>query len=288
MRSSIGSVTNFNTRFFGKFYKSKVAIVGLVLCSLILFMAIVGPSVSNYSATGTNVKELFKAPSVNHLLGTDSLGRDMLARVFSGTRLTLLVGICAVFIALVLGTALGLIAGYFGGALDIVISGLMDSLWAFPAIILALAITSALGPNLNNIFIAIGVVYTPAFCRLVRSRVLSIREMEYVMGAKAIGLNNFEVIMKYILPNIFPTLIVQTTLSSAQAVIAEASLSFLGLGVQPPAASLGSMLKTGYPYLERAPWLSIYPGITIMLLVLGLNFLGDGLRDSLDVRIRTN
>ena len=210
----------------------------------------------------------------------------MLSRILFSTRLTLIVGICAVSIALVCGTAVGLVAGYFGGILDYVISRLMDSLWAFPAIILALAITAVLGPSLKNIFIAIGIVYTPSFFRLVRSQVLSIREMEYVMGAHAIGLNDFEIIMRYILPNITPMIIVQTTLSSAQAVIAEASLSFLGLGVQPPATSLGSMLKTGYPYMERAPWLCIFPGITIMLLIYGLNFLGDGLRDALDIRIR--
>lgn len=150
-----------------------------------------------------------------------------------------------------------------------------------------MAITSTLGPSLSNIFIAIGIIYTPSFCRLVRSKVLTIVEMEYVMGAKAIGLNDFEIIIKYVLPNVVPPLIVQTTLSAAQAAIAEASLSFLGLGVQPPAASLGSLLKIGYTYMDRAPWLSIYPGITIMILVLGLNFLGDGLRDSLDVRLRT-
>ena len=186
------------------------------------------------------------------------------------------------------GTFFGVIAGYYGGKLDTIISGFMDALWSFPAIILALAITTVLGANIRNIFIAIGIVYTPNFCRLVRSRALAIRESEYVQGAKAVGLNDFEIIMRYMLPNMSSTLIVQVTLSCAKAIIAESSLSFLGLGVQPPAASWGSMLKSGYPYLDRAPWLSIFPGLAIMLLVLGLNFLGDGLRDALDVRIRAD
>jgi len=151
-----------------------------------------------------------------------------------------------------------------------------------------LAITAVLGASIENIFIAIGIVYTPNFCRLVRSRTLSIREMEYVQGARAIGLNDIEIIFKYLLPNMSSTLIVQVTLSCAKAIIAESSLSFLGLGIQPPLASWGSMLKSGYPYLDRAPWMSLFPGIAIMLLVLGLNFLGDGLRDALDVRIRAD
>lgn len=275
-------------RFITKFFKSKVAIIGLFLCMFMFFIAIFGELIIPYDSSTANVKERFMAPSSKHFLGTDELGRDILFRIFSGTKMTVTVGICAVLISMLIGTALGLISGYLRGKLDVIISGFMDAIWAFPAIILALAITSVLGASLRNIFIAIGIVYTPAFCRLVRSRVLSIREMEYVMGAKAAGLNDFEIITKYILPNLFSTLIVQVTLSSAQAIIAEASLSFLGLGVQPPATSLGSMLKSGYPYLARAPWMSIYPGFAIMMLVLGLNFLGDGLRDSLDVKLHTD
>lgn len=280
---------NANTkRTIKKFTKSRVGMIGLFLCLMMLFIAAFAPWISPYDANEAVLRERFKAPSEAHLLGTDDLGRDVLSRLFAGARITVVVGICAVLIALVLGTLLGLISGYYGGKADLIISGLMDALWAFPAIILALAITAALGSSLMNIFIAIGIVYTPAFCRLTRSRVLTIREMEYVMGAKAIGRSNLSIIAKYVLPNLYSTLIVQMTLSSAQAIIAEASLSFLGLGIQLPAASLGSMLKTGYTYLMRAPWMSIYPGIAIMLLVLGLNFLGDGLRDALDVRIRAD
>lgn len=275
-------------RFFHKFRKSKLAMVGTFICIVVVFVALTGAWISPYEPSATSVRERFSAPSLAHPLGTDELGRDMLSRIIAGTQITVIVGVCAVLIALVLGTIFGLIAGYYGGMLDTIISGFMDAVWSFPAIILALAITTVLGASVRNIFIAIGIVYTPNFCRLVRSRALSIREAEYVQSAKAIGLNDFEIITRYVLPNMVSTLIVQVTLSCAKAIIAESSLSFLGLGVQPPAASWGSMLKSGYPYLDRAPWLSIFPGLAIMLLVLGLNFLGDGLRDALDVRIRTD
>lgn len=280
---------NANTkRILRRFRKSRVGMIGLVMCLVMLLIAVLAPLISPFDPDQPSLRERYKPPSETHWLGTDDLGRDVMSRVFAGTRITVVVGLCAVFIALVLGTALGLVSGYFGGKVDLVINGVMDALWAFPAIILALAITSALGSSLFNIFLAIGIVYTPAFCRLTRSRVLTIREMEYVMGARAIGHSNPTIIVKYVLPNLMSTLIVQVTLSSAQAIIAEASLSFLGLGIQLPAASLGSMLKTGYTFLARAPWMSIYPGLAIMLLVLGLNFLGDGLRDALDVRIRAD
>lgn len=259
--------------------------IGTFICTVVILVSFFGPLITPYEYTATSVKERFSAPSATHPFGTDELGRDTMSRIIAGARITVIVGVCAVLIALILGSVLGLIAGYYGGRADSIISGFMDALWAFPAIILALAITSVLGASISNIFIAIGIVYTPNFCRLVRSRALSIRETEYVQGAKAIGLNDFEIITRYVFPNMASTLIVQVTLSCAKAIITESSLSFLGLGIQPPAASWGSMLKSGYPYLDRAPWLSIFPGVAIMLLVMGLNFLGDGLRDALDVRI---
>lgn len=274
--------------FLKKLMKNKLAVFGLIVCLTVLFITAFGPLISPYSSTETIVKDRYQGPSAAHFFGTDDLGRDVFSRVIAGTRITVVVAILSVLIALICGTVLGLVAGYFGGIVDTVISGLMDAIWSFPAIILALAISAALGASLMNIFIAIGVVYTPNFCRLMRSRVLSIREMEYVMSAKATGLNDIEIIFRYVLPNAFSTLIVQTTLSCAKAIIAEASLSFIGLGVPLPMASWGSMLKSGYSLLERAPWLSIFPGLAIMLLVLGLNFLGDGLRDALDVRIRSD
>lgn len=275
-------------RFWHKLLKNKLAVFGLFICLLAVFLCLFGSFVAPYEYSASSVKDRLKAPNADWLLGTDELGRDTLSRIIAGTRITVVVGLCAVGIALLLGSFFGLVSGYYGGRIDTVISGFMDAIWSFPAIILALAITTVLGSSIRNIFIAIGIVYTPNFCRLVRSRTLTIRESEYVMGAKAIGLNDFEIILRYILPNMSSTLIVQVTLSAAKAIIAESSLSFLGLGVQPPLASWGAMLKSGYAYLSRAPWLSVFPGLAIMLLVLGLNFLGDGLRDALDVRIRAD
>lgn len=283
----VKNVNNYQ-RFVKKLFKRKLAVVGLVICVVVFLITVFGPFICPYSPSETIVKDRYQPPSGTHYFGTDDLGRDVFSRVIDGARITVVVAIGSICIALVCGTILGLICGYYGGIIDNVISGLMDSLWAFPAIILALAINVALGPSLKNIFIAIGIVYIPNFCRLVRGQVLSIREMEYVMGARAIGLNDIKIIFRHILPNVYSVLIVQSTLSCAKAVIAESSLSFLGLGVPLPMASWGSMLKSGYPLLDRAPWMSIFPGLSIMLLVLGLNFLGDGLRDALDVRIRAD
>ncbi len=275
-------------RFWRKLLHNRLAVFGLAVCLLALFLCLFGNLVAPYDYSASSVKERLQGPSAAHWLGTDELGRDTLSRIIAGARITLIVSVCSVLIAVLLGTFFGLISGYYGGKVDTVISGFMDALWSFPAIILALAITAVLGTNIRNIFIAIGIVYTPNFCRLARSRALTIRESEYVMGAKAIGLNDFEIIFRYMLPNMSSTLIVQVTLSAAKAIIAEASLSFLGLGIQPPLASWGAMLKSGFSYLSRTPWLSVFPGVAIMLLVLGLNFLGDGLRDALDVRIRAD
>lgn len=270
-----------------KLTRNKLALFGLIVCTAAVITAVCAPLIAN-DPSATNAKIMFKAPGGANLLGTDELGRDVFSRVVYGTQITIIVGVLAVLIAMVAGTTLGLIAGYYRGKVDIVISALTDAVWAFPTIILALAITTALGPGLTNVLVAIGIVFTPAFARIVRSMVLSVREMEYVQGARAIGLNDFEIIIRYILPNIFPVIIIQASLNAAQAIIAEASLSFMGLGIQPPDASWGSMLKTGYPYLHMAPWLSIFPGVAILLVVMGLNFLGDGLRDALDVRIKAD
>ena len=271
-----------------RFFSRKLAILGLIICGVILFLAIFGNLICPYTAAETNVADRFQGPSSNHILGTDDLGRDVFARIIEGSTITLKTSLGAVCIALIIGTTLGLISGYFGGILDRIISGFMDALWAFPALILAMAINVALGASLRNILIAIGIVTIPNFFRIARSRTLSVREMEYISGAKAIGLNNFKIMYRYILPNMSSTLIVQFTLSCASAVLSEASLSFLGLGVPLPSASWGTMLKSGFSMMQRAPWLTIFPGLFIMLLVLGLNFIGDGLRDAMDVHISTD
>lgn len=271
-----------------RFFSRKVAVAGVIIFTVILFLALFGNLICPYSPSGVSAKERFFGPTANHIMGTDDMGRDTFARIIDGAKLTLGITGGAVAIALVFGTTLGLISGYRKGALDTVISGVMDSLWAFPAIVLAMAINTALGASIGNIIIAIGIVYIPDFYRVVRSRVISIREMEYITGAKAIGLNDAKIIWRYVLPNLLSTLIVQLTLTAAKAVLAEASLSFLGLGVPLPRASWGTMLKSGYGFMERSIWLSIFPGFFIMLLIMSLNFLGDGLRDALDVRIRAD
>ncbi len=271
---------------FRRLIKGKLALLGLVIFLVVILVSLLAPWISPYDPNATNTAELIKPPSAAHWMGTDELGRDVFSRIIDGTRISLVVGVIAVFIALAAGSLLGLIAGYWRGSIDNVIMSVMDAIWAFPTLILALAITAALGPSLTNVTIAIGLVFTPGFARLVRGMVLTVREREYIQSARSIGLNDREIIGRYIWPNITPTIIVQASLNAAQAIIAEASLSFLGLGIQPPAASWGSMLKAGYPYLEMAAWLSIFPGLAILITVLGLNFLGDGLRDAMDIKIR--
>ncbi|MBQ6480999.1 MAG: ABC transporter permease [Anaerolineaceae bacterium] len=266
---------------------SKIAVIGLTICVIIILVAIFAPFIETYDPLQTNIPQKLKAPSGEHIFGTDELGRDLFSRLIEGTRITVIVGIVAVLIALILGTILGVISGYYGGWIDTLISGFIDTIWAFPTIILALAITTALGNGLFNVLLAIGIVYTPSFARIVRSMVLTVRETEYVQGAKAVGLNDFEIITRYILPNTFSVIIVQTSLNAAQAILTEASLSFMGLGLSAENASWGALLRSGFSFMTRgAYWLSVIPGIAIMVTVLGLNFLGDGLRDALDVRLR--
>lgn len=273
-------------RVYRKLKQNKLAVFGIVFLLLLIFTALFYPLITPYPFDLTDFNASYQPPSVTHLLGTDELGRDLFSRILYGSQITILVGVGAVVIAMIMGVALGLLAGYFRGRIDAVITSILDAIWAFPTLILALAITAILGPGLRNVIIAIGIVYTPGFARVVRSMVLSVREMEYIQGAKSIGLSSFKIIWRYVIPNISSVIIVQVSLNAAQAIIAEASLSFLGLGVQAPAASWGSLLKTGYQYIHIAPWLSVFPGLCIMLTVLALNFLGDGLRDALDVKIK--
>jgi peptide/nickel transport system permease protein len=271
---------------FRRLIQGKLAVTGLAVFIGIIAVSALAPWISPYDPSATDTSALIQPPSAAHWMGTDELGRDVFSRIIYGTRISLVVGVIAVAMAVAIGSLLGLIAGYWRGAADRLIMSVTDSVWAFPTLILALAITAALGPSLTNVTIAIGLVFTPGFARLVRGMVLSVREREYIQSARSIGLNDWEIIIRYVWPNITPTMIVQASLNAAQAIIAEASMSFLGLGIQPPAASWGSMLKAGYPYLELAYWLSIFPGLAILVTVLGLNFLGDGLRDAMDIKMR--
>lgn len=258
------------------------AMFGLVIVLAFVVIAVFAPFISPQDPLQTSWSAVRQAPSAQYLLGTDEIGRDVLSRVIWGARASLLAGLVSVCIAMALGVPIGLLAGYVGGWVDGVISRFTDSMLAVPFLILAIALAAFLGPSLTNAMIAIGVSSTPIFIRLTRGQVLSVKVEDFVEAARAVGNPHWRIALRHILPNILPPLIVQATLAIAAAIIAEASLSFLGLGQQPPAPSWGSMLNTAKNYVDNAPWMAIWPGVSIFLLVLSFNLLGDGLRDALD------
>ena len=257
----------------------------IVLCWLII--AIFAPFLAPYDPIKVNVTDSLIPPGGAHWLGTDDLGRDVLSRVMWGSRVSLSVGVISVSIGLLVGTSLGLAAGYLGGKFDLFIMRGIDALLAFPALILAIAITSALGPQIQNAMIAIGIVAIPAYARLTRGQVLAVRARDYIVAARTIGASPLRIVMRHIFPNIMNTLIVQATLSTAFAILAEAALSFLGLGPQPPYLSWGQDINYSQRYLANLKWwMSVGPGLAIFTAVFGFNFLGDALRDALDPRLR--
>lgn len=259
-----------------------LAVAGCVVLLLLILAAIFGPTVAPHGVNDTNVPQRLHAPSWAHPFGTDELGRDILSRVLVASRASLKVGAVAVGISLVAGVLLGLIAGYYGRFVDDAVMRAMDMLFAFPAILLAIAILAVLGPGLTNAMIAIGVVYTPIFARVTRASVLSVRDEVYVRAARSSGAGNVRIMLRHILPNVAGPIIVQTSLSLAFAILSEAALSFLGLGLQPPAPSWGRMLYDGRDYLQQAWWMGVFPGLAIFLTVLSFNVVGDALRDALD------
>jgi peptide/nickel transport system permease protein len=273
------------TAFCRRLWKVRLAAVGLGIVALLVVCAVTAPWISPYEPNRQRLLEALQAPSAEHLLGTDENGRDVLSRVLYGARVSLAAGVFSVSIALCLGVSSGLISGYFGGRVDDIIMRIMDALLAFPTLVLALAITAALGPGLRNAMIAIGIVGTPIFARLTRGQVLSVREREFVEAARTLGARHGRIMLRHILPNVMAPLIVQMSLSVAVAILAEATLSFLGLGVQPPEPSWGSMVSRGKDYLDLAPWLAFAPGGAILLAVMGFNFVGDAIRDALDPRL---
>ena len=260
------------------------AMLGLAIVVLFVLLALLAPLIAPDDPLEASWSAVRKAPSAQYLFGTDEIGRDVLSRVIWGARASLLAGLVSVCIAIALGVPIGLLAGYVGGWTDGLISRFTDAMLAVPFLILAIALAAFLGPSLTNAMIAIGVSATPIFIRLTRGQVLSVKVEDYVEAARAIGNPHWRIALRHILPNILPPLIVQATLAIAAAIIAEASLSFLGLGQQPPAPSWGSMLNTAKNYVDNAPWMAIWPGMSIFLLVLSFNLLGDGLRDALDPR----
>jgi peptide/nickel transport system permease protein len=272
------------SRTWRKLKSSKSALIGLVLVGFFILIAILAPVLPIPDSSATDWSAVRQAPSAAHWLGTDEIGRDLLSRMIWGAQASLLAGAVSVAIAVICGVPLGLIAGYFGGWVDQIIARVTDALLATPFLILAIALAAFLGPSLTNAMIAIGLSAMPVFIRLTRGQVLAVKTEDYVEGARAIGLGHRRIISHYILPNVFPPILVQATLTVATAIIAEASLSFLGLGQQPPAPSWGSMLNTAKNFLSQAPWMALWPGAAIFLVVIGFNLVGDGLRDALDPR----
>jgi peptide/nickel transport system permease protein len=273
-------------RALRRLFKRKGAVAGLVVISIFILLALFAPLVSPYEPIATSWSLVRKPPSALHWFGTDDLGRDVLARVIYGARASLLAGAISVTIALSIGVPLGLLSGYRGGFVDALIGRITDAMLACPFLILAIALSAFLGPSLGNAMIAIGVSATPIFIRLTRGQVMAVKVEDYVEAARAMGNPPWRIALFHILPNILPALLVQATLSIAAAIIAEAALSFLGLGQQPPAPSWGSMLNAAQRFLTNAPWMAIWPGLAIFLVVLSLNLVGDGLRDALDPRAR--
>jgi peptide/nickel transport system permease protein len=267
-----------------KLARRKGALFGAAVVLAFVVMAVFAPWIAPLDPIATSWGAIRKAPSATHWFGTDEIGRDVLSRVIWGTQASLLAGVVSVSISLLLGVPIGLAAGFLGGAFDALVSRITDAFLACPFLILAIAMAAFLGPSLTNAMIAIGVSATPIFVRLTRGQVLNVKVEDYVEAARAVGNPPWRIALRHVLPNITAPLIVQATLAIAAAVIAEASLSFLGLGQQPPAPSWGSMLNTAKNYIDHAPWMAVWPGLAIFLLVLAFNLLGDGLRDALDPR----
>lgn len=266
--------------------KNRVAMAGLAILLAMALLAIFAPQIASYDPDEVDILNQLLGPSRAHPMGTDLFGRDILTRILYGGRTTLVVGLISVGIAGAVGILLGLVAGYYGGITDTLIMRFIDILLAFPRILLALTIVGMLGPGLFNVMLAVGVAGITGYSRLVRGSVLSAKEQVYVEAAKIIGCKDSIILFRHLLPNVIAPVIVLATLDIAAAILAASSLSFLGLGVQPPTAEWGAMLNAGRDYLRSAPWITLFPGLAIMLSVLSINLLGDGLRDALDPRMK--
>jgi len=271
-------------RIWRKFRSNKAAVLGGILVGFFVIVALLAPLLPIPGPTETDWGAVRQGPSAAHPFGTDEIGRDVLSRMIWGARASLAAGVVSVAIAVCVGVPLGVLAGYLRGWTDAAISRVTEALLAAPFLILAIALAAFLGPSLTNAMIAIGLSAVPIFIRLARGQTMTVMTEDYVESARAVGLTHLALVTRYIVPNIFPPILVQSTLTIATAIIAEASLSFLGLGQQPPAPSWGSMLNVAKNFLEQAPWMALYPGAAIFLVVLGFNLLGDGLRDALDPR----
>ena len=271
---------------FRRLWQDKAAVIGASIVGLLIFFAIASPLVAPYNPLEMNPSSAFQSPNWQHLLGTDEYGRDLCSRIIFGSRIALLVGIVSVSFSLVVGTTLGMLSGYYLGIIDTILSRAMDVLFAFPPILLALVLITILGTGIEKVMIAIGCVYAPLFFRLSRASELVECGKTYVEAARAVGASSYRILIKHILPNVMAPIIVQASLCMAYAILAETMLSYLGLGTQPPTPSWGMMLSKGRGLMYHSIWVSVWPGVAIMSVVLGLNLLGDGLRDVLDPRLK--
>jgi ABC-type dipeptide/oligopeptide/nickel transport system permease subunit len=267
--------------------RNRLVLAGALMVALVVLLALLAGVIAPYDPIANNVRAALQPPSSFYFFGTDRFGRDVFSRVVFGSQLSLLVALVSVAISATCGTLLGLASGFYGGWVDDVIGRVMDVLFSFPALVLAIAVAATLGPGITNAIIAIAVVYAPLFGRVVRGPVLVERSKDYVEAARAMGAGSRRLILRHVLPNVLSPLTVQVTLTFSHAILLESYLSFLGLGTQPPYPSWGTMLQEGRTFLETAPWMSIFPGLAIMLAVLGFNLLGDGIRDALDPRVRS-
>ena len=271
---------------FKRLIRNKLAVLGAILLLFLITMALLAPWVATHNPSKMNIKERLQPPSWTHFFGTDGYGRDLFSRVVYGAAIALRVGFLSIAVAMTAGIILGLVSGYYRGWIDAIIMRIMDAILSFPIILLAIGIMAVLGAGFANLMIALGLVYTPRFARLVRSSVLSIREKEYIEAARVTGCSDFTILFVHILPNCWAPVIIQATISFGYAILWEAALSFLGLGAPPPSPSWGSLLADGKEVLSRAPWMTYFPGLAIAMAVLALNLFGDGLRDVLDPRIK--
>jgi peptide/nickel transport system permease protein len=280
------SVRDRRWRTLRRAARARLAPFGAAVMLLAITVALLAPVVAPYNPLKQNLNNTLARPDRTHLMGTDNVGRDVFSRMVYGTRVSLVAGFGSVVIAVLVGGLLGLLAGYAGGRVDNLVMRMMDAVLSFPPLVLALALGAVLGAGLTGVVIALGVVYTPTFARLMRGQVLSITAREYVDAARALGAPGWRIAWSHVLPNATAPIVVQASLSVAFAILAEASLSFLGLGIQPPAASWGSMINAGRGYLQQAPWIVFGPGAALFITVVGLNFVGDAVRDALDPRLR--
>ncbi|NLL48838.1 MAG: ABC transporter permease [Firmicutes bacterium] len=286
MAAEVSKTQSQLSRIFKQWRRNRRAVVGAIILLTIIFMAIFAPFVTSYEPQKQNMRNRLQPPSSEHIFGTDQFGRDTYSRVVYGARLSLRVGFLSIALALVVGCALGLISGYYGGVLDNVIMRIVDVLMALPGFLLALSIVAALGPGMQNVILAIGVSYIPSFARMMRSAVISTRELDYVDAARALGAKDRRIILSHVLPNSLSPIIVLTTLSMAGAILSAAGLSFLGMGAQPPTPEWGSMIASSRPFIRVSHWAVTIPGLAIFITVMCLNLVGDGLRDALDPRLK--